>query len=107
MKFSTTTFAPGQREHGEAFYLPLTHHEHLVEATNWSVAFDHLLVRCHERGYQPSGSVQIFIRDLFFSRLYKQRLDFEHLEEYLLTQGQVGYRTGTVGQPQSGRQLWF
>lgn len=95
------------REHGDFLRFPLTNNDHLVSSAFWSTALDLARAGCRERGFLPQPQLTVYFRDLFFSRIYRSRRDFDRLWEELEPISQIGYRPATLGRAELGRQLTF
>jgi hypothetical protein len=98
---------PG-REHGVSLPFILTNSEYLVDSIMWDAAFEYIKDGCLQRGLLPEPNLQIYFRDLFFSRMYQKRRDFDLLWEGLEPITEIGYRPATLGRLDlPGRQLTF
>ena len=95
------------REHGEFLHMPLTNSDYMFNPRFWAIALDRANAGCGERGYAPQRNLIIHFRDLFFSREYHRRLDFDQLWQDLEEMCPIGYRPGTTGRPELGRRLTF
>ncbi len=96
-----------EREHGFLFPFALSSRQHLVNCCGWLQAFEYVKVGCKERGWPPHHHLTVHFRDVYFSRIYQRRVDFDRLWEKVSPFTKVQYRPATLGNPLLGRQLTF